>query len=408
MKLISSRMLVMFTWMHSGAKDDGTEIVMPIRQSSSGVDTRTLVVNAGSTSVKISLIDGAERLILSKHLGPADEGLADHLRDFLEDAGPVDIVGHRIVHGGPQFTAATEVTPEVRKALEGLNELAPLHNPPGLAGIDAAQGLLPHVRQIACFDTSFHAMLPAKASTYAIPAEWITRWGIRRYGFHGISCAWAAPRAAEILGRPTEGVRLVICHLGGGASATAVIGGRSVDTTMGFTPIEGLVMATRPGDLDPGALIWALGQGLSVAEASDGLEHRSGLLGLSGGRSSQMPELLAAGNSDESSSLAIAVYLHRLRAKIAAMMAATEGADAIVFTGGVGENSAEIRAQACAGMEWLGISIDEGANNMVGAKDADISTAGSLVRTLVVHSREDLQIARESRPFLGEVGRIIE
>lgn len=167
-------------------------------------------------------------------------------------------------------------------------------------------------------------------------------------------------------------------------------------------------MATRPGDLDPGALIWALGQGLSVAEASDGLEHRSGLLGLSGGRSKQMQELLAARSSDESSSLAIDVYLHRLRAKIAAMMAATEGADAIVFTGGVGENSAEIRAQACAGMEWLGISIDEGANTMVGGKDADISTAGALVRTLIVHSREDLQIARESRQFLGEVGRIIQ
>jgi acetate kinase len=364
----------------------------------SAVGMRILVINAGSTSVKLSLVDEEEKVLSSKRLEPADEGLVGHLREFLKDAGPVNIVGHRIVHGGPKFTTATEVTRDVRKVLVGLNELAPLHNPPGLAGIDAVQQLIPDVPQVACFDTSFHVTLPSEARTYAIPSEWITKWGIRRYGFHGISCSWAAPRAAEILARPTEGLRLVICHLGGGASATAVLTGKSVDTTMGFTPVEGLVMATRPGDLDPGALLWALSHGLSVAEASNALELGSGLFGLSGRRSSDSRELLIARDSgDKLAKLAIAVYLHRLRAKIAAMVAATSGIDALVFTGGIGENSAVIRGEACANMKWLGIEIDDHANQLVGAADADISNVAAQVRTLVIHSREDLQIARECR-----------
>ena len=371
----------------------------------SAAGLRTLVVNAGSTSVKLSLVDEEDKVLSSKRLGPAGDDLVDHLREFLKDVGPVDIVGHRIVHGGPQFVTATKITREVRIALEKLNELAPLHNPPGLAGIDAAQHLLSNVPQVAFFDTIFHATLSPEAKTYAIPADWATKWGIRRYGFHGISCAWAVPRAAQILGRTTEGLRLVICHLGGGASATAVTNGRSIDTTMGFTPLEGLVMATRPGDLDSGALLWALGHGLSLAEASNVLEYGSGLLGLSGGRSDDMQELLVArASGDELAHLAIAVYLHRLRAKIAAMTAALAGIDAVVFTGGVGENSAVMRMEACADMEWLGIKIDDLANNAVGSDDADISTPGAMVRALVIHSREDVQMARECRQLLGEVG----
>ena len=369
--------------------------------SSAGL--RTLVVNAGSTSVKLTLVDEEEKVLSSKRLGPADDDLVDHLREFLKDGGPVDVVGHRIVHGGPKFTTATKITREVRIMLDNLNELAPLHNPPGLAGIDATKHLLSNVPQVACFDTSFHTTLSLQARTYAVPAEWMTRWGIRRYGFHGISCAWAAPRAAQILGRTTEGLRLVICHLGGGASATAVISGRSIDTTMGFTPLEGLVMATRPGDLDPGALLWALSHGLSVAEASEVLELGSGLLGLSAGRSDDVQDLLAARESgDEMADLAIAVYLHRLRAKIAAMTAALAGIEAVVFTGGVGENSAVIRREACVGMEWLGIKIDDHANDTVGVGDADISTPGAVVRALVIHSREDIQMARECRRLLDE------
>ncbi len=378
---------------------------MPKERINSGVDRRTLVVNAGSTSVKISLLDKDDNVVLVKSIGPSDEHLVDHLREFLKDAGPIDMVGHRIVHGGPQFTTATEVTRDVRNALGELSELAPLHNPPGLAGIDAVNLLLPNVPQVACFDTSFHVTLSPEVKTYAIPTAWEREWGIRRYGFHGLSCAWAAPRTAEILGRSTEGLRLVICHLGGGASATAVVSGKSVDTTMGFTPMEGLVMGTRPGDLDVGALLWALGHGLSVAEASETLEFRSGLYGLSGKRSGDLPELFHARDSgDELAKLAIAVYLHRLRAKIAAMAAASSGIDALVFTGGVGEHSELIRKEACTEMKWLGIEIDENANNTVSEDDGDISTPGAQVRTLVIHAREEIQIARECRQLLADVG----
>jgi len=378
------------------------DMVMLKERDGTTAGMRTLVINAGSTSVKISLVDENDEIVSSARLGPVDDGLVDHLREFLKDVGPVDMVGHRIVHGGPAFTTATEITRDVRKVLQNLNELAPLHNPPGLAGVDAVQQLLPNVRQVACFDTSFHVTLPPEAKTYAIPAEWMTKWGIRRYGFHGISCAWAAPRAAEILGRPTQGLRLVICHLGGGASATAVVSGRSVDTTMGFTPVEGLVMATRPGDLDPGALLWALSHGLSVAEASNALEFGSGLLGLSGKRSSDPQELLIARDSgDELAKLAIAVYLHRLRAKVAAMVAASEGIDALVFTGGIGEHNETIRKETCDEMAWLGIRLDDHANHLVGKVDADISTLDAKVRTLVIHSREEIHIARECRQLLS-------
>ena len=360
-----------------------------------------LVVNAGSSSVKLRIVDGDDQLVASQDLGPPDDHLADHLGDFLHDAAAIDVVGHRVVHGGPRFTTAVLVDADVREALDGLNELAPLHNPPALAGIDATARLLAGVPQVACFDTGFHATLPPAATTYAVPADWVARWGIRRYGFHGISCAWAAPRSAALLGTPADRLRLVICHLGAGASASAIRGGRSADTTMGFTPLEGLVMATRCGDLDPGALLFAFDHGLGSAEASEDLEHRGGLLGISGGASGDMRELLAArAAGDEAARLAIAVYLHRLRAKIAAMAAATAGTDALVFTGGVGEGSGAIRAEACANLDWLGVTLDPSANDTVEDIDAEISGPGASVRTLVVHAREDLQIARECRQLL--------
>lgn len=369
----------------------------------STVGTRTLVVNAGSTSVKLSLINDAGKLIAGTHLPPQDEHLAGHLENFLRNAGPVDAVGHRVVHGGPYFTTTTRVTPKVREVLEGLNALAPIHNPPALSGIDTTLRLLPTVPQFACFDTAFHATLPPEAASYAVPTQWVTKWGIHRYGFHGISCAWAAPRAAQLLNRPVEGLRLVICHLGGGASATAVSGGRSVDTTMGFTPLEGLVMATRPGDLDAGALLWVLAHGLSPDDASDALERHSGLLGASDGRSGDMRELLVArAQGVDGAGSAIALYLHRLRAKIAAMSAATAGTDAIIFTGGVGENSAPVRAETCARLKWLGVHIDEAANNTVTDADRDISLPEATTRTLVIHCREDLQIAIECRRALHQ------
>jgi acetate kinase len=249
---------------------------------------RVLVVNAGSSSVKLRIVDEGDQLVDSRDLGPPDDRLADQLGDFLNDAEGFDVVGHRVVHGGSRFTSPVLVDGAVRDALDDLNELAPLHNPPALVGIDVVARLLPGTPQVACFDTALHASLPPAATTYAIPADWVARWGIRRYGFHGISCAWAACRAAALLDHPADPLRLVVCHLGSGASASALSGGRSADTTMGFTPLEGLVMATRSGDLDPGALLFALDRGLDTTGANHDLEHRSGLLGISGGTSGDM------------------------------------------------------------------------------------------------------------------------
>ncbi len=362
---------------------------------------RILVVNAGSSSVKLRLVDGADRLAASEDLGPPDLHLADHLERFASTVGPFDAVGHRVVHGGPGFTSATVIDQRVEHVLASLRALAPLHNPPALSGIDAARRLFRDVPSVACFDTAFHARLPAAAYAYALPAEWVTRWQIRRYGFHGLSCAWATGQAGKLLDRPADSCRLVVCHLGGGASVTAVTGGRSADTTMGFTPLEGLVMATRCGDVDPGFVLWALEHGLSRSDVEDGLEHRSGLLGLSGGRSGDMRELLALrASGDAVAEQAVGVYLHRLRAKIAAMAAATGGTDAVVFTGGVGEHSAVIRAETAAGLDWIGVAVDAGANAAVADADADISAPCASVRTLVVHAREDLQIAHECHRLL--------
>ena len=361
-----------------------------------------LVVNAGSQSVKVRVIDSSDRVVARTDLGPPDLRLADHLRDFVRGlSDPVDVTGHRVVHGGRHFTGATVVDADVRARLDGLNDLAPLHNPVALGAIDATQTLLPDVPTVACFDTAFHSRLEPAAFTYAVPDDWTARWGLRRFGFHGLSCAWATRRAASLLGRPAEDGRLLVCHLGAGASVTAIDGSRSVDTTMGFTPLEGLVMATRSGDLDPGALLWVLQHGLSPTAAQDALERHSGLLGLSGGRSPDMRDLLAARDrQDEPARLALSVYLHRLVAKIAAMAAATRGTEALVFTGGVGENSAVIRSETAAALTWLGVAIDQQQNEAVTDADVDITGTGAAVRTLVIHAREDLEIAGECRRLL--------
>jgi acetate kinase len=365
---------------------------------------RVLVVNAGSSSVKLSL------------LGPGDEGLADQelaapraqldrgeLRAALGDGlGDADAVGHRIVHGGDRFRAAVRVDPSVRTALEDLVDLAPLHQPKSLAALDAVSSALPGLPAVACFDTAFHATLPDAAATYALPAAWGRRWGIRRYGFHGLSHAWVARRAPQLVGASAEGLRIVSCHLGAGASLCAIAGGRSVDTTMGFTPLEGLVMATRSGSVDPGLLLWLLErEELTPGELGHTLEHESGLLGLAG--TADMREVLArAGQEDRVARLALDVYLHRLRASIAAMSAALGGLDALVFTGGVGERSAEVRAGAAAGLGYLGVAVDPDRNAAVDG-DAEITADGGLgsVRTVVIHAREDVQIADETRRVLG-------
>jgi len=323
-----------------------------------------------------------------------DPGHAD-IVDFLRAVGEVDAVGHRVVHGGSRFTSATQLDDDVVAALEKLTPLAPLHQPRALAGIRATATLLPGVPAVACFDTAFHASLPPAARTYALPAEWNRRFGLRRFGFHGLSHAWVVRRAAELLARPPQDLRLVSAHLGAGASLCAVAGGRSVATTMGFTPLEGLVMATRSGDVDPGLLLWLQQQGHTVDDLADALERRSGLAGLSG-TSGDMRDLLAgvdAGHPD--ARLAYDVWLHRLRAGVAGMAAAMGGVDALAFTGGIGEHAGRARADACAGLAFLGLAVDETAN---ATATADGVVGGAVV---VVTAREDVQIATEVRVALS-------
>jgi acetate kinase len=289
---------------------------------------------------------------------------------------------------------------EVMQRLRELVDLAPLHQPKSLAALDALREALPKTPAIACFDTAFHATLPASAATYALPKAWRERWGLRRFGFHGLSHSYAAARAAELVNRPLESLRLVTCHVGAGVSLAAVREGRSIDTTMGFTPLEGLVMATRSGSVDPGLVVWLQQHGgLAVGEIAEGLEHRSGLMGLAG--TDDMREIIAsAAAGDDAAQLALDVYLHRLRAGIAAMAAALGGLDVLAFTGGVGENAAEIRARALDGLGFLGLAIDRERNG-AGSDDREIGAAAGRARVLVVHAREDLEMAASVRTALA-------
>jgi len=362
---------------------------------------RILVVNAGSSSLKLRVLDPGDAVVASADL-PAPRGAEDApaVAEAVRSFGAVDAVGHRIVHGGTAFLGPVLLDGRVVARITALTSLAPLHQPKALAALAAVSVAVPGIPAVASFDTAFHATLPAAASTYAIPAQWRQRWDLRRYGFHGLSHAYATRRAAELLGVEVADLRLVTCHLGAGASLAAVRDGRSVDTTMGFTPLEGLVMATRSGSVDPGLVLWlAEHVGMPPAELAATLEHRSGLLGLAG--TADMREILAGADAGrEEASLALGVYLHRLRASIAAMTASLGGLDAIVFTGGVGERSARIRALAADGLGYLGIALDA-TRNEAGAGDREIGADGSTVRALVVASREDVQIAGEVRAVLA-------
>jgi acetate kinase len=333
---------------------------------------RILVVNAGSSSLKVDVVD---------------EGVRVDSHDALPKTAPrVDAVGHRIVHGGEDFVEPVVVDDDVERRLRDLVDLAPLHQPKSLAGLDAARELLPGVPHVACFDTAFHSTMPIAASTYALPQAWRERWPIRRYGFHGLSHAWATSRVRE---RHPEARRLVTCHLGAGGSLAAVLDGRCVDTTMGFTPLDGLVMATRSGSVDPGLLLWLEEhEGLSPTDIAYALEHDSGLMGLAG--TSDMRELLD--RDDAAARDAVEIYLHRLVCCIGAMTASLGGLDCLVFTGGVGENAAAIRDRAGARLAYLGVTIDHRLNTAA-TPDTDISASGARCRALVVAAREDLQIA---------------
>jgi acetate kinase len=366
---------------------------------------RVLIVNAGSSSLKLRVLTGDDEVAATADL-PAPRGTADAaaMETAIEGFGPVDAVGHRVVHGGTLYTGPVLITDEVRRRLESLSDLAPLHQPKSLAAMDAVTAVLPATPAVACFDTAFHATIGEAAATFALPAEWRARWTLRRYGFHGLSHGYVSRRAAELLGRAADpaGLRVVTCHLGAGASLAAVRSGRSVDTTMGFTPLDGLVMATRSGAVDPGLVLWLEEHAHTPSgELAQTLEYRSGLTGLAG--TSDMREVLArASAADPRAVLGREVYLHRLRGYIAAMAAAMDGIDALVFTGGVGENSAEIRSRAAAGLGFLDVRVDEGRNyGGEHGDDWEIGADGAGVRTFVIAAREDKQIAAEVRAVLG-------
>ncbi|MEG4391159.1 acetate kinase [Microcoleus sp. BROC3] len=306
----------------------------------------------------------------------------------------IDIVGHRVVHGGQDYQQSTLISPDVKEAIARLSVFAPVHNPVNLEGIEALEKNLGNVPQVAVFDTAFHAQLPPAAFVYPGPYEWLEN-GIRRYGFHGISHQYCARRAAQILNRDLADLRLISCHLGNGCSLAAIRGGVSVDTTMGFTPVEGLMMGSRSGSIDPGIIIHLLRRGDLTSEKLDNILNRnSGLKGISGVSSDMRQIGEAIAQSNERSQLALDIYIHRLRAGIGAMLASLGGLDALIFTAGVGENSAVVRAAACEAFGFMDLKLD-GEKNQNSPVDEDIAAVDSAARVLLIHTQEDWEIARE-------------
>ncbi|MGN6444132.1 acetate/propionate family kinase [Amnibacterium sp.] len=372
------------------------------------MSSTVFVLNAGSSSLKYQLVDpGTAEVHASgtvERIGEAG-GVRDHeaaVREALADiAGkPAPVaVGHRVVHGGDRFDRATVVTPEVEHAIDELAALAPLHNPANLQGIRAAQAVL-DVPQVAVFDTAFHRTIPAAAATYAIPAGLAERYQVRRYGFHGTSHQYVSRKAAEFLGIPLESSKLIVLHLGNGASACAVDGGVSVDTSMGMTPLEGLVMGTRSGDIDPAALFHLHRQaGLGFEELETMLNRESGLKGLTG-KGDMRDVQAAAAAGDEQAEAALAVYRHRIRRYVGAYMAQLGGLDAIVFTAGVGENNSLLRRRTLARLEHFGVHVDPDRNEVASKEPRRISPDGSPVAVLVVPTNEELEIARQTAAVL--------
>jgi acetate kinase len=318
----------------------------------------------------------------------------------LRSPSEIDIVGHRVVHGGPKLTEPALITPEVKNTIATVSAFAPLHNRAELEGIEVVGKLLGQVPQVAVFDTGFHRTLPPAAALYPGPYEWFEQ-GIRRYGFHGINHQYCAQRAAQLLNREVSSLKLVTCHLGNGCSLAAIEGGRSVDTTMGFTPLDGLMMGTRSGSVDPGILTYLLRENHLSTESLDRiLNQESGLLGISGVSSDMRQVLAAAKNGNERAQLAFDMFVHRLQAGIGAMAAALGGLDALVFSAGIGENSPEVRGAACVKLGFLGITLDEKANSRSPA-DEEISTSDSRAKVLIVQAQEDWAIAQICGQILG-------
>jgi acetate kinase len=371
-----------------------------------------LVINCGSSSVKYQVVDADTGVAAAKgkaeRIGSDGGSHADAIKKILTDHSDltIDAVGHRVVHGGDQFHDACAIDDDVIAAIEKCVPLAPLHNPANLAGIRAAREMLPDVRHVAVFDTAFHARMPRRSRMYALDPELAAKHGIRRYGFHGTSHMYVAKRAADYLERPVDELRMITCHLGNGASACAVEFGHSMDTSMGMTPLEGLVMGTRSGDLDPGVVL-NLARELGIDETDTLLNRKSGLAGLSGHGNDLRDIQAKAEEGDDRARLALSVFAHRVRKYIGAYAAAMGGLDAVIMTGGIGQNSAQMRHRILQRLEFIGLRLHEDRNSDAKVSHdspvADISADNARVRALVVATNEELMIAREtSKVVQGE------
>jgi acetate kinase len=358
-------------------------------------DLVVLVLNAGSSTFKWTLLNGGDRKLLKTGneawQGTELERHVEQIHAVLHGLSGFDAVGHRVVHGGARFRAATLIDPAVRADLEALVTLDPLHMRPALAAIDGVSAEFPEVSQVAAFDTSFHARLPEAAAGYPLPFEWTERWGLRRYGFHGLSLEYSVAQTQRLLDRLPA--RLIICHLGSGCSITAVADGKSIDTTMGFSPLEGVMMATRSGSVDPGLLLHLqLHCGVSVEELGDVLANRSGLLGVSG-VSGDLRRLLAVEQTAPRAKIAYEQFIWSLRRAVGQMAGVLGGVDGLVFTGGIGENNARVRAEVAATLAFAGLRLQ--GDDAASVADRIISAPESTVKVLVIHAREDLVILAE-------------
>lgn len=398
---------------------------------------KILVINCGSSSVKYQLIDTETEIALAKGMvsrigmsasvlthKPFDRPevkvsgeILDHIvaieyvvsilmsenHGVIKDRSEIEAIGHRVVHGGEKFSKSVLITPELMASLRSLIELAPLHNPHNIRGINACMKTLPNTPMVAVFDTAFHHRMPPRAYIYGIPYVMYKRYGIRRYGFHGTSHKFVADQAAALLGKPIEDMKIITCHLGNGASIAAVDGGVSIDTSMGFTPLEGLLMGTRSGDLDPAIILHIMArEELSLHEANTLLNKHSGLAGISG-VSSDMREVIESANEGHSTAkIALDLYCYRLKKYIASYAAALGRVDALVFTAGVGENSAVVRTKSCEGLAFMGVELDEAKNEKAVGKKMDISGEGAKVHTLVIPTNEELVIARDTDQIVKE------
>jgi len=391
---------------------------------------KVLVLNCGSSSLKYQLInmenEEVQAIGIVERIGIGDsfvkheavgkakviieEEMANHKKAIklvlealvhpehgaIKSMDEIAAVGHRVVHGGEKFTSSIIITQEVKDALEACSELAPLHNPPNLMGINACEQILPNVPMVAVFDTAFHQTMPKASYIYALPYEFYEKYGIRRYGFHGTSHKFVSDRAAKMLGKPLSELKLVSCHLGNGASVTAIDGGKSLDTTMGFTPLEGLVMGTRCGDIDPAIVTYIMEkEKLNIDQLNDLVNKKSGVLGISGVSSDFRDIEGAAEEGNERAQLALDVYYQKVKRYIGAFAAEMGGIDAVVFTAGLGENSALARKEICSGLEFLGIKIDDARNNVRG-KETDVTTDDSTTKVLLIPTNEELTIARDT------------